>query len=97
MGISAPRPVSGQKLLHQHFAVGGNHGSAGAISEAAAETGSGAAALSLREKRFHFRHAVGSTTADAENESAANHYANELSKPVLERFATTRASRGWRL
>src|SRR2546423_5599453 len=50
LGISAARPVSGEKFLHKHFAVGRHDGSFGTISETVVETRSRAAAISPREK-----------------------------------------------
>src|SRR6266446_1842275 len=91
-GISAARPVPGQELLHQHFAVGGDVGSAGSISETVATSRSRTATVSSREDRFHVRHSTGGEIADGEDENAAHNYANEFPKSLLEHFPAARAS-----
>src|SRR5205823_5860628 len=50
VGIPTAWSVSGQKLLHQHFALGRNIGSAGTISQTVAAAGSRTVVLSSREK-----------------------------------------------
>ena len=50
VGISAARPVSGEKFLHQHFALGGDAGSARTVSETASAPGSRAAPVSCDAK-----------------------------------------------
>src|SRR5262249_19849529 len=50
LGVSTAWSVSRQKLFHQYFAVGRDHGSARAVSETAAETRSRTVALSPGEE-----------------------------------------------
>src|SRR5207248_9282627 len=54
MGIPAAWSVPGEKLLPQYFAVGGNFGSARAVSQKSVGTRSSTAALFETRKRFHF-------------------------------------------
>src|SRR5207249_11296536 len=78
--------------LHQYFDVGGELGCARSIWETVAAARSRTAAVSSRESRFHVRHSTGGEIANGEDENAANDYANEFPKSLLECFAATRAS-----
>ena len=92
LGISTARPVPGQKLLHQHLALGRDAGSAGTVSQTVAEARSRTIVLPSREKRFHLRYPTGSEIADGEDEITAPDYADEFPKSLLERFPTAHAS-----
>src|SRR5438874_10261102 len=54
MGIPAAWSVPGKKLLHQYFAVGGNLGSARAVSQKSVGTRSSTTVIFKTRERFHF-------------------------------------------
>src|SRR5437763_17196984 len=54
VGIPAARSVSGEKLLHQHFAVGDNAGSARSVSKTVSGPRSRTHFVFETRKRFHF-------------------------------------------
>src|SRR5438309_2154451 len=54
MGVPAAWSVPGKKLLHQYFAVGGNLGSARAVSQKSVGTRSSTTVIFKTRERFHF-------------------------------------------
>src|SRR5437764_10243409 len=84
MGIPAARSISGEKLLHQHFAVGGNAGSARSVSKTVSGPRSSAHVVFETRKRFHFRHPAVGALADLKDENATNKYAQLINNYLLE-------------
>ena len=80
MGIPAARSVSGEKLLHQHFAVGGDAGSARTVSETVSGPGSSTLVVFETRKRFHFRHSTRSALADRQDDGSRKPSRGAISK-----------------
>ena len=87
VGIPAARPIPREEFLHQHLALGGDDGRAGALQEAAAAAGPGAAALFARARGFHLRHPARSASANESDGDRACHHAHELPESLLEHGA----------
>ena len=90
VGISAARSVSGQEFLHQHFAVGGDAGSARAVSQTTAAAGSRAVAVFARERMISpSTFSLEARLQTSADESAARHHPHQFPKSLLEHFAAT--------
>src|SRR5262249_3357214 len=97
MGISAVGPVPGEELRDEHFAMGGDARSARSIQETARTTGSRAAAVFARERRFHIRHPARSAAPNVVDECTVCHHPHKFPKSLLEHFAAACPSHSERL